>query len=164
MKAIYIYLISVTVILGLLLIGDKTFKLTHSKNDVYHLKNYRLNDTVFIDEAVVYIGRNCFGAQEAILLPGLYTKDKYLYIYCRFSPEYFNDVLLKKLKRGYPLYYQPARNELSLVEGFHARNIKKFAHMNDFPTIAPEGFVPVLRVDLPFKDSYSRKGFNKRKS
>lgn len=164
MKAIYIYLIAVVVIVTVLLIGDRTFKLQHSKEDVYHLTNFKLNDTVWIDEAVVYVGRNYFGAQEAVILPTLYTKEKYLYMYLRFSPEYFNGFLSKKLKKGYPPYYEPESGELSDVEGFHNRNIRKFAHINDFPTIAKSGFLPVVKENLlPFKNPFpNKKWSNKR--
>ncbi|WP_207534834.1 hypothetical protein [Desertivirga arenae] len=148
MKPLYIYLITVAVLLGVLNFGNNLFKLKHDKTKVYRLQNFKLKDSVIIDDAFVYTGKNIYGVQEAILIPGPKSIDHYMYLYVRFSPEWFEANMKKKLKPGNP----PANpdkglQQFSAVLKWHKTNLKRFWHINEFPMIAPENEVMVLRKE-----------------
>ncbi|WP_207420136.1 hypothetical protein [Desertivirga brevis] len=144
MKPVYIYIITVGTILSSLYFGDRLFKLQHSEQQVYHVQNFKVKDSVFVDDAVVFTGKNIFGVQEAILVPGPESTENFMYIYLRFSPEWFNANLKPRLKVGWPNRYKAENKLFDNVVRWHKNNLKRVWHINDFPVIVPGNEVVVL--------------------
>lgn len=147
MRPVYIYIITVGIILSSLYFGDGLFKLQHNEREVYHVKNFKIKDSVFVDDAIVFTGKNIFGVQEAICVPGPKSTENFMYMYVRFSPEWFNANLKPRLKPGFPNGYKAEDNLFANIQRWHNNNLKRFWHVNNFPLIVPDDGIIVLRKE-----------------
>jgi hypothetical protein len=140
MKKIFIISIAFITVVAVLLTGDRLFKLQHSNDDVFLLKDFTFRDSLHIHNAVVFTGRNVFGCQDAVIFPVSKGRDTFEYVYVRFSPEWFEENLSKKLK---PASRQNA-DQYKLAKKICSMHMGDFWHINDFPNIVRDGYVPAV--------------------
>jgi hypothetical protein len=128
-----IVIIFIVLIAGKLLI-DFLFKIKFSRQEIYEIKEFVLNDSLKVKCGKLVVGKNIKGRLEAILLPinDLKVNESLAveYIYLRFPPEWFD----KNIK---PLVvsktFGQTRELIYLGEALHKSNFHNYSHINDYP-------------------------------